>query len=112
MPVQNQQDRWRWADEKLPQSLPAGANLVRILRGHTGGIGRIAWSPDGKTVASPSFDKTVRLWEVETGTLIRTLVGDPSLVLSTAYHPTGDTLASGSGDNTVKLWEISTGRLL
>ena len=59
--------------EAPPQ--PPGVKLVRTLRGHTGWIGRIAWSPDGRTLASPSNDKTIRLWDVETGQCRRTLTG-------------------------------------
>jgi WD40 repeat protein len=53
--------------EAAPRELPRGVKLVRTLRGHTGTIGRIAWSPDGRTLASPSHDKTIRIWDVETG---------------------------------------------
>src|SRR5436853_1628031 len=47
--------------------LPAGVKLVRTLRGHTNWIGRIAWSPDGRMLASPSEDRTIRLWDTTTG---------------------------------------------
>ncbi len=95
-----------------PLKLPPGVKLVRTLRGHTGWIGRIAWSPDGLTLASPSHDKRVRLWNVETGELLRTLEDHGGTVYAVAFDPSGCTLASGADDETVKLWEAASGKLL
>src|SRR5947208_2107336 len=85
-------------------SLPLGVKLVRSLRGHKGRIGRIAWSPDGRMLASGSEDTTIRLWNPETGECMQTFEGHKGAVWSVAFHPTGQTLASGSQDRTVKLW--------
>src|SRR5271165_4292311 len=75
-------------------------------------VSSVAWSPDGKTLASGSDDHTVKLWEVATAKLLSTLEGHAGSVLSVAWSPDGKTLASGSGDNTVKLWDTATGKLL
>ncbi len=95
-----------------PPKLPPGVKLVRTLRGHTGTIGRIAWSPDGRMLASPSVDQTIRLWDVETGKLIRTVEGHQNNVSCVTFDPTGRTLASGDGNGLVKLWKVATGKLL
>lgn len=52
-----------------------GLTLRRILRGHTGTINRIAWSPDGRFLASPSKDKTIRIWDVTSGKCTAVLRG-------------------------------------
>ena len=100
-------EKWRRADDEVRKNLPPGVKLVRTLRGHTDFIGRIAWSPDGRMLASPSDDNTIRLWDAETGECLRTLEGHKEGVNSVAFDPAGRTLASGSNDNTVKLWDLS-----
>ena len=95
-----------------PLELPAGVKLLRTLRGHTDRIGRIAWSPDGRMLASPSVDKTIRLWDGGTGECLRTIDGHKDTVWAVAFDLAGHTLASASHDKTVKLWELSSGRLL
>jgi len=78
--------------------------------GHTTAVTSIAFSPDGRTLASGSWDHTIKLWEVATGREIKTLSGHTNWVCSVAFSPDGRTLASGSWDRTIKLWEVATGR--
>jgi len=107
---QNQEEQWRRADEEVRKTLPPGVKLVRTLRGHTNWIGRIAWSPDGRLVASPSYDETIRLWDVETGKELRRFEGHQESVRSVVFSPDGARLASGSADQTVRLWDVGTGK--
>jgi len=72
----------------------------------------VAYSPDGRTLASASYDHTVKLWDIANGRERRTLGEHTSAVYRVAYSPNGGILASSGADGTVKLWEAAAGRLL
>jgi WD40 repeat protein len=84
---------------------------VRTIEGHSEPVSAVAFGPDGRSVASGSSDKAIKVWDVQTRALIHTLEGHDNGVASVAFSPDGHILASGSWDNTVKLWDAKTGAL-
>lgn len=99
----------------IEQTIPLPSQEILLLQGHQSGIcveGCIAFSPDGRLLASGSWDHTIKLWNLNTGKVRQTLEGHKDSVLSIAFSPNGLLLASGSADSTIKLWEVSTGKIL
>jgi WD40 repeat protein len=69
----------------------------------------VAFSPDGRLLASGSSRKTVWLWDPASGEHRRTLAGHAGTVNGVAFSPDGRLLASGSDDKTVRLWDLTPG---
>jgi WD40 repeat protein len=89
---------------------PAPRPEMVLQFGHRQPVNDLAFSPDGRTLASASDDGTVKLWNVATGDLQRTLAGHNREVEAIAFSPRGDLLASASWDGTVKIWDVRSGQ--
>ncbi|MCZ2343168.1 MAG: serine/threonine protein kinase [Bacteroidales bacterium] len=92
---------------------PVAAGERLSLRGHTGTVSAVTWTPDGKHALSGGFDATVREWDLTTGAEIRQFRGHTAAVRSVAVSPDGKTLLTASGidfrDLVVRVWDMETG---
>jgi len=92
-----------WSDQSIGET----------LRGHNKEVTSIAFSPDGKMLASGSYDKTIRLWDTSTWRAIGDpLIGHEQAVTCIAFSPDSKTLVSGSGDKLIRVWDIVNHQLL
>jgi WD40 repeat protein len=88
-------------------------NLDRTIAAHADWVRCLSFTPDGAKLASGSFDKTIKLWQLDTGEVIHTLADDRRKgVFALAVSPDGKLLASGSWDERIELWNLETGTLL
>ena len=103
----------------IPPSVPAPTatprplgSIIYTFNGHTDRVTSVAWSPDGRRIASGSLDKTVQVWDVVTGSQAYTHHDHSKGVTAVAWSPDGKHIASGSFDKTVQVWNAVTGNIL
>jgi len=84
--------------------------LLSTLVGHSSFVYSVAFSPEGKTLASGSADKSIKIWQVSNGELLRTLISYAP-VNSVAFSPDRQFLVSAGGDERIKLWQLNTSHL-
>jgi WD40 repeat protein/class 3 adenylate cyclase len=87
---------------------------LMTLAGHTDSLHSVAWSPDGRTIATTSDDgdTSVKLWDAQTGDLLHTLLGHVVRVWGLAFSPDSSTLITGGARGIIKAWDVTSGNNL
>ncbi len=106
-----------WLRALRPPSVSLGSGQLAVLQGHDGYVTSVAFSPNNLFLLSGSYDKSLRLWDANSGECLAVLDGHEEGINSVAFSPDGSRLISGSGssnstDNTLRLWNVVGGECL
>ena len=96
----------------LLAAAPAWGQPIRQFRGHHAPVSAVAFAPDGQSLASASFDHSIKVWDVPRGAVVQTLAGHRDTVLTLAYTADGRRLVSAGTDGQVLVWDAVTGAAL
>ena len=95
-------------DDERKRKLENTSLAYKLIK-HSHYVYSLAFTPDGQTLVSGSWDNTVKLWQMNTRQEIQTLTGHSDDIRCVIVSPDGQTLASSGEDKTIKLWQLSTG---
>lgn len=99
-----QQRHWEW------HYLQAQANQASAeFQAHEQQVTSVAFSPNGKLMATTSSDKTLRLWSTQTQQLMHECKGHTAAVWSAAFSPDSERVVTGASDGTIRIWSVPTG---
>src|SRR5215469_9432069 len=101
--------RVTWLRPLQPTLHPPGTALMRTLTGHTGAVEAVALIPGGQRAVSALRDRTLKVWDLSSGSELRTLTGHTGFVRAVAVTPDGQRAVSASDDRTLKVWDLCSG---
>lgn len=102
-------DRHDTVDQKKARHLGPNGGIIE-LEHHTGGVTALAYSPDGRHIASGADDALVHIWDAESGLRVHKCQYHSEAVCALAFSPDGKKLVSGSGDGLAVIWDVETGQ--